>query len=98
MRISRVCLALICGQFSADTISQAQACGKNRRKRQKAATNLSQFAAFCHWQLPQFVAFGSMQLNGFQYRSTLAVHALEYTLKLTTRTNGSERLKVEIMP
>jgi hypothetical protein len=66
--------------------------------RQKAATNLSQFAAFCHWQLPQFVAFGSMQLNGFQYRSTLAVHALEYTLKLTTRTNGSERLKVEIMP
>jgi hypothetical protein len=42
------------------------------KKRQKAATNLSQFAAFCHWQLPQFVAFGSMQLNDFQYRSTLA--------------------------
>jgi hypothetical protein len=28
----------------------------------------------------------------------LAVHALEYALKLTARTNGSERLKVEIMP
>ena len=39
-----------------------------------------------------------MQLNDFQYRSTLAVHALEYALKLTARMNGSERLKVEIMP
>ncbi len=52
MRISRVCLALICGQFSADTISQAQACGKNRRKteavksdkrRQRTCRNLPLF-------------------------------------------------------
>jgi|GEM_PF-1361479 len=39
-----------------------------------------------------------MQLNGFQYRSTLAVHALEYALKPAVRMDGSERLKVEIMP
>ena len=52
MRISRVCLTLICGQFSADTISQAQACGKNRRKteavksdkrRQRTCRNLPLF-------------------------------------------------------
>jgi hypothetical protein len=68
---------------------------KSDKKRQRTCRNMT---LFCRWQLPQFVALGSMQLNGFQYHSTLAVHALEYALKLTARTNGSERLKVEIMP
>jgi hypothetical protein len=53
---------------------------RSGKKRPKAATNLPQYAAFCHWQLPPFAAIcapGSTPLNAFQHPSTLAVNALQ---------------------
>jgi hypothetical protein len=79
MRISRVRLALICGQFLEDTIPlhevevRADAQNRSGKKRQKAAMNLPLFVAFVHWQLSQFAASGSTPLNGFQHGSTSAV-------------------------
>jgi hypothetical protein len=49
--------------------------GQNRggKKRQKAATNLPQYAAFCHWQLPPFTAICRPRFNAIQRHSTSAV-------------------------
>jgi hypothetical protein len=48
---------------------------RSGKKRPKAATDLPQYAAFGHWQLPPFAAIcapGSTPLNAFQRPSTFS--------------------------